>query len=255
MQALSLITINLHCLEEKDIETNKHIIVDQIVERNADIIFLQEVAQYDTDQIVLQEIKESNYGYHLQQKLYDKGLSYYYAYIPIKSSFGKYDEGLGLLSKYPLSNMEGNYISHSKDYSDWMSRKYLKATVQLDKKEIDIFTVHLGWDSEHESYIEQCKIMANNITNENTLIGGDFNVAYGSDYYNQTVKLGLIDLYAIDQERKNDYTFLYELDVHKESARIDYIFGTKNFKVLEQEIIFKDPMVSDHFGMYIKIEV
>jgi maltose 6'-phosphate phosphatase len=255
MQNLSLITINLHCLEEKDIETNKQIIADEIVDRSVDVIFLQEVAQFDKDPIVLNNIKESNYGYQLQRLLEDKGYRYYYAYLPIKSSFGKYDEGVGLLSRYPLSNIEGKYISNIKEYSDWTSRKFLKATIQLENKTMELFTVHLGWDSKTESYLDQCQKMADNITKKDALIGGDFNVAYGSDYYNKTVEMGLIDLYALDSEKQFDYTFLYELDIHKESARIDYIFGTKKYKVLDQEIIFKDPMVSDHFGMYMKIEV
>ena len=255
MPELSLITINLHCLEEENIEEKQNIIVNEIIERNADVIFLQEVAQYANRDVIFGDIKKSNYGYELHQKLNEKGYFYEYMFTPIKFSFNKYDEGLGILSKYPMGNVSFKYISKSKDYNDWKSRKYLKATIKPFEGYIDLFTTHLGWDSEKESYLKQCKKMVKDITNPHTIIGGDFNIPVDSEYYHKTVQLGLIDLYGKNEERKYDPTFEDQLDVHQQSSRIDYIFGTQNYPVVEQEIIFKDPMVSDHYGIYMKIEV
>jgi maltose 6'-phosphate phosphatase len=252
---LSLITINLHCLEEENIVENQRIIVEKIIQKDADVVFLQEVAQYAELPIVIDEIKESNYGYDLQQLLLKQGYSYDYTYAPIKFSFNKYDEGLGILSKHPLKDVESKYISNIQDYSNWKSRKYVKATIRPFQKDIDLITVHLGWDSETESYVEQCTKMTQAITNKSTIIGGDFNVAYGTDYYKKTVAHGLVDLYGLDLNKKDDVTFENILDIHKKSARIDYIFATKEYKVIEQEIIFKAPKVSDHFGIHMKIEV
>ena len=255
MSELSMITLNLHCLEEENIERNQQIIVDEIIKRDVDIIFLQEVAQYANREVVFGDIKKSNYGYELHQMLSERGHAYEYWYTPIKYSFNKYDEGLAILSKYPMGNISFKYISNTKDYNNWKSRKYLKATIKPFEDYIDLFTVHLGWDSEKEKYLKQCKRMVKEIINPNTIIGGDFNIPCGSEYYDKTVEMGLIDLYGIDESRKFDHTFEYSLDVHDREARIDYIFATKQYNVLEQEIIFKNPMVSDHYGMYMKIEV
>ena len=249
MASLSLITINLHCLEEENIKDKQEIIVNEIIKRDADVVFLQEVAQYANRDVVFGDIKESNYGYELHQLLNQKGYFYEYMFTPIKFSFNKYDEGLALLSKYPLMNVSFKYISKSKDYGNWRSRKYLKATIKPFEGYIDLFTTHLGWDSRVESYMKQCKNMVKDISNPHTIIGGDFNVPVGSEYYDKTVDFGLIDLYGKNEERKFDPTF------EDQRARIDYIFGTQNYSVLEQEIIFKNPMVSDHYGIYMKIEV
>jgi len=231
------------------------LIVREIIRRDADVVFLQEVAQYADRPIINEDIKESNYGYELQQLLEEKGCNYFYTYHPIKFSFNKYDEGLGILSKYPLKDIESNYISRTQNYSNWKSRKYLKATIKPFDKDIDLLTVHLGWDSREESYLAQCEKLVKAITNDSTIIGGDFNVSCGTEYYQKTVDFGLIDLYGLDSIKKYDCTFENVLDVHIESARIDYIFATQKYKVIEQEIIFKNPKVSDHFGIFMKIEV
>lgn len=255
MSELSMITLNLHCLEEENIDKNQEIIVNEIITRNVDIIFLQEVAQFSNSPVIFGDIKESNYGYQLYLLLQEKGYHYEYIYTPIKFSFNKYDEGLGILSRYPLRHMEFDYISNTTDYNDWLSRKYLKATILVEGIEIDLITAHLGWDSENEKYIDQCKRLVNAITNDHTIIGGDFNVAFGSDYYSQTTMLGIVDLYSLNKKFDNNVTFENTLDVHKKSARIDYIYALHKYNVLEQQIIFKNPMVSDHFGIYMKIEV
>lgn len=255
MTQLSLISLNLHCLEEENIEDNQDIIVDQIIQLDADVVFLQEVAQYADEKLIISQIKESNYGYILQELLNKRGKKYYYEYAAIKHSFNKYDEGVGILSKYPMTNTEAEYISKTQDYENWRSRKYLKATIQVNHKNIDLVTTHLGWDSRVESYLAQCENLRKQLSRDFTIIGGDFNVACGSEYYEETLSMGFIDLYGKNEDKKYDYTFENTLDVHTKSARIDYIFALNDYKVIEQEILFKNPKVSDHYGLYIKIEV
>jgi endonuclease/exonuclease/phosphatase family metal-dependent hydrolase len=45
------------------------------------------------------------------------------------------------------------------------------------------------------------------------------------------------------------------MDIHVESKRIDYIFSSKKVKVLNRYILFNKQRVSDHYGVYIEIEV
>ena len=250
---LSLLSLNLHCLEEENISEKQQIIVENIISNNIDIIFLQEVAQFFDKPIIEKKIKKSNYGHTLQQLLLNSGQSYYYYYEPIKKGFNKYDEGLAFLSKYPLTNIDSKYISKTKDYNNFRSRKYLKGTITLNEKEIDLITTHLGWDSRVESYLKQLENLVKNAPRKQTLIGGDFNIFCGSNYYNKSLELGLIDLYGLNESRKYDYSFENDLDVHKGSARIDYIFSKELYTVLDQKILFKHQKVSDHYGLFLKI--
>lgn len=255
MQNISLLTLNLHCFEENEIKKNQDEIVKEIIQKEIDIIFLQEVAQYHTNEIEFGHIKVGNYGYVLKSLLEEKGYRYYYQYEPIKYSFGKYDEGVALLSKYPIENVSSKYISKVQDYMDWKSRKYIKGTINVRDKRIDLYSVHLGWNDENESYLSQVKKLTKSITSEITLIGGDFNVNCGGELFNKTLNEGLIDLYGLDENKRLDPTHEDNLDVHKFSSRIDYIFSTKTLKVLDQCIMFKENKVSDHYGLYLKIQL
>lgn len=252
---IKLLSLNLHCLEEEDIKKKQEIIVNEIINKDIDIIFLQEVAQYADKQVIKGKIKQSNYGFELYELLSKKGHLYNYEYLPIKLGFNKYDEGLGFLSKYPLKNITSGYLSITKDYNNFRTRKYLKASLKINNQDMDIITTHLGWDSRVESYLKQCENLVQAVTNEHTLIGGDFNIFCGSDYYSKTISMGLIDLYGLNENKKYDYTFENDLDVHKGSGRIDYIFSTKHYKAINQDILFKDQMVSDHYGLFVEIKV
>lgn len=254
MKELNLMTLNLHCFEEANIIRNQKLIVDMIVEKDIDIVFFQEVAQYQDAEIVQDDLNISNYVLDLGFQLDEKNKRYSFVYLPIKHSFNKYDEGVAILTRLPITRQSSGFISNSKDYENWKTRMYLKTTVKVGPKELDLYSVHTGWDDEGESYISQVERLMKTVNNKNTLIGGDFNIKVDSDYYNQTINMGLVDLYGINESKKYDYTFENELDVHKGSGRIDYIFATKKYKVLDQEIIFKDPMVSDHYGVYMKIQ-
>jgi maltose 6'-phosphate phosphatase len=253
MDTLSLLSINLHCLEEENLPLKQSVISDFILKHSIDVVFLQEVAQYHDHPIVDGNIKESNYGHRLQTILQYSGHKYFYYYEPIKFSFNKYDEGVGILSKYPITNIKSDYISNLKDYQNWKTRKYIKGELLLEDKTVELYSVHLGWDSETESYTDQINKLVSSFNKYEVIIGGDFNVLYQSDYYQYTVDKGLFDLFEADQSLAHHPTFKDTLDVHQESGRIDYIFSTMNYTVLNQKIVFQDPRVSDHYGIYMTI--
>ena len=253
MQKVKLLSLNLHCLEEKDIEQNQQIIVSEIIKKDIDVIFLQEVAQLHKNTIEEGHIKVGNYGYVLQSMLKVLGYDYFYHFEPIKHSFGKYDEGVAILSKHNIKDLKTGYISYTKDYYDWRSRKYIKGTVMFGKEFFDLYSVHLGWNDQDESYLAQLQKLVESIDNPNTIIGGDFNVRCGDSLYDQTIQLGLIDLYGLNVKRRFEPTHEDNLDVHKDSSRIDYIFATKQYEITDQNILFKRPKVSDHYGIYIEM--
>ena len=256
MHKLKLLTINLHCLEEPNIKQNQETIVSEIIKRDIDIIFLQEVAQNLKGRKLVEQIKESNYGYDLMQLLKEQNHIYYYYYTPIKESFNKYDEGIAILSKHKLKHVSSEYISKTKDYSNWKSRKMIQAELHIADEIITLVSVHLGWSDGNEVFENQVEKLLSSLKEENQwLLAGDFNVNPNSKEYQFLLNKGLIDLYGLNQEHLYDATHISDMDIHDGSNRIDYFFSTKTYQVLEQEILFQEKRVSDHFGVYLSIKL
>lgn len=256
MRRLKLLTLNLHCLEEENIIDNQNQIIAEILKKDVDVVLLQEVAQYENSSIVRDLIKDSNYGYQLQQLLLDKGEEYHYYFEPIKSSFGKYDEGVAILSKHVLHNVKSNYISKNRDYANWKTRKMIKGDLERIDKTVSFVSVHLGWTDELEVFEDQVERLLSHLDDNNVLIlAGDFNVNPKSKEYGNILNKGLSDLYGSIPKFLFDPTFGEEKDVHDSGTRIDYIFANMKLEVLNREVLFKENKVSDHYGVYLEIRL
>lgn len=256
MPSIKLLTLNLHCLEEKNIPLNQQLIRNEIVMKNIDIVFLQEVAQYDESPLLYDSVKESNYGYELQQQLKEEGKEYYYYFVDIKHSFNKYNEGVAILSKYMLHDIQGNYISKCTDYSNWKSRKMIKAELHLPNKKISLVSSHLGWTDEIEVFEEQIERMLTHLDkNHIWLLAGDFNVSPKTNEYSFMLGQGLYDLYGSNPKHLYDPTHLNDIDLHIGATRIDYIFSNVKLEVLDREVLFSKQLVSDHFGVYMELKL
>lgn len=254
MNNLKLLTLNLHCLEEENLALIQKQIADKIIELDIDIIFLQEVAQTQTKNIILDNIKEDNYGYQLQKLLKAQQKIYDYNYEALKYSFGKYDEGLAILSKYPLSNKKVILISKTSDPYNWKLRKALKVDI---KDSISLYCTHLGWSDGTEVFEDQVDLMVSDMNKDKlNIIAGDFNIIPNSNEYRHIVKKRLYDLFYDNNPLYWETpTHISNMDIHAESKRIDYIFSSKKLKVNKRMILFNEQRVSDHFGVYLEIEV
>lgn len=256
MSNLRLLTLNLHCLEETDIEEKQHKIIKEIIHKEIDIIFLQEVAQYLASQIVYDNVKESNYAYQLQRRLHSKGHIYHLYFDTIKQSFGKYDEGIAILSRFPLHDVKSNYISKCTEYHFWRTRKMIKGDLQKKQHTISLVSAHLGWSDKYETFEDQVERLNAHIDTTNTvIIAGDFNVSPKTNEYTYIISKGLHDLYGANPHYLFDPTHINDMDVHQGSTRIDYIFSNHKLEVLKREILFTVDRVSDHYGVYLEIKL
>lgn len=255
---LKILTLNLHTLQEKDIEKKNEVIAKFINENEIDIIFFQEVGQLSSDPIYRGNMKTSNQLLTLFPKLNTK---YYYDYEFRKKGFDQFDEGLAILSKHPIIYSNSYFLSNSRSYENWQTRIALKVNIEVKGQQMDLITTHLGWDSESEKYSSQLENLLNIIDkNHITLCGGDFNVPYNSVYIEQIKKSGLIlssDIAQIDPVENP--TFPGKLDSTPflkiaKDHQIDDIFMNRPYKVLTYQIVFKDDRVSDHYGVYNEIE-
>jgi maltose 6'-phosphate phosphatase len=256
---LKILTLNLHTLQEKEIEKKNKIIANFINEREVDIIFFQEVGQISEDPIYTNNIKTSNQLLSIFPKLKRK---YNYDYRYKKRGFDKYDEGLAIVSKYPIIYSDSYYLSKSKDYYNWQTRTALLVNVDINGQQVDLITTHLGWDSESEKLDSQLANFLNVINPRHiSICAGDFNVPYNSSYIKKIKETGLIeasDLAGIDPTKNPTFPGILDAAPFLKTAldhQIDHIFVNKPYKVNKYEVVFKEERVSDHYGVYAEIEI
>ena len=102
-------------------------------------------------------LRQDNYALRLAARLRQLGTPYYWTWIPIKLGYGKYDEGLAIFSKTPVSDTDRFFISRSRDYGYWKTREILGVRTQAGGHEpFWVYTVHMGWwDDEEEPFNAQ----------------------------------------------------------------------------------------------------
>ncbi|XFA98738.1 endonuclease/exonuclease/phosphatase family protein [Candidatus Izemoplasma sp. B36] len=250
---LKLLTLNLHCLAEENLDDKQNLIVEEIIKNDIDIIFLQEVAQSSDKPIIYDHVKEDNYGFVLKDKLKNMGYRYNYYFDAFKHSFDKCDEGLAILSKTKLDLLESKYISNIKDYNNWKTRKVL--IYRMSQHHINLATSHFGWSDETERFEEQFdRAIESFKKNELTILAGDFNISYNSKEYHHILKNNFIDIFSKKESFINQITFKGD-PLNKEHRRLDYFFTNQPVMLIDQKILFKDKRVSDHFGVYVEIKL
>lgn len=251
MPNVSLMTLNLHCLVEDNLPYKQQVIIDYILEKDIDIICFQEVAQKETEEIVKDQIKEDNYILTLQRTLQEKGMHYHLYYEPFKLSFGRYDEGLGYLSKYPLTLHTKTQISTTSSYQDWHRRYVLTYRVMIGDKVLYLANTHFGWSEGNERFEDQFDQAISTLPkNELGLLIGDYNITPDSTEYQYILSKGMIDLFDVESFRHQPTHFDRDKII-----RIDYMMSTRPIHVLYQELAFTTNRVSDHVGLYLELEV
>lgn len=248
---MKLITLNLHLWQEENQIAKLKKIANFINDKDIDVCFFQEVAQLDDNPLIVDNIKKDNNAYLIKSYL---NKEYYLYYEYKKNGYGIFNEGLAILSKYPLLNRKWFYISKTRDKDDWHTRIIVKASINYNNEIIDLYSSHLGWDEGEEKYYDQLEKYIKNIDfNNKFILAGDFNCMYDSIQYKYWIDKGLISL--VDKSNINPYekpTFSRILDFSKEkenlNRHIDYFFTNTNVNVLNYEIYFntKDNLVSDH---------
>lgn len=252
---MKILTLNLHCFAETDIQSKQALIVNEIVSQSCDVIFLQEVAQSKTKNFIdstkyIQsiEIREDNYAYSLLKSLQGLGLSYYMVYSVSNEAFGEYDEGLAILSKNPFLKHDHTYVSKTQDYNDWKTRKIIFGDVQFQNQVVRLICVHLGWADEVEVFEYQFKKLLQSLDLKLlNIVSGDFNVSDISSEYEYT-QMYLYDVIGSDKKTKDP--------THGDS-RIDFIMTSKPTQITHYHTLFKtvEEQVSDHRGILVTLSL
>lgn len=263
-EPLRLLILNLHCYQEDEQDRKFWQIARAIDDLQADIVCLQEVAEFwnngygdwpsNSANIINQRLPTP---FHLYTDWSHLG-------------FDKFREGVAILSRYPLAEQEARYVSDSHDAYSIHSRKVVSARIKVPYiGTLDVFSAHLSWwEDGFQSQFQRLSAWANDKRSHEvaaTLLCGDFNIAAGSTGYQMVVNAHQYeDQYlaanapALFQQifRVND---AHWRDYLADDYRIDYVFMDKGSRLQARaaRTVFTEldyGPVSDHCGYLLTFE-
>lgn len=281
---MKLLTLNAHSLLEADYQQSLQQFVETLLREKPDIVALQEVNQtcdapvLEPEQLTGQypvpgcmQIRQDNHAANVSRLLRQAGVDCYWAWIPIKLGYGKFDEGVAILSLgRPIRCVDQFPISRTTDYESWRTRAVLG--VQVEGLEDWFYSIHTGWwDDEVERFLDQWKRLNCCIASKriygNVWLMGDFNAPdhiHGQSY-EHIVASGWFDTYALAHSREGSVTAPGSIDGwaqrpdqnRERGMRLDYIWCSRKREIRSSRIIFNGinaPVVSDHYGVIIDIK-
>lgn len=255
---MKLWTINTHSLLEQDYERKLQDFAAAVFEEKPDIIAMQEVNQLHISDDV--KANGDNHVCRAVKLLEDKGVGYYWHWLPLKLGYSKYDEGLAIMSRTKITETDEFPISGVNDYTNWKTRKILG--IKTDGLDDWFYTVHMGWWNDvEEPFCEQWERLKKHISvKERVWLMGDFNsrADVRNEGYDLVTNDGFYDTYLLAAKKDSGITARGSIDGWSESglnkARIDYILCSEKINVKSSRVIFNNQnyrAISDHYGLEI----
>ena len=289
---MKLITLNCHSLIEEDYEEKFSLFIGGICAERPDILALQEVNQTMGGPEVSPEeliqtgyippggdtsplpVRRDNHGFRCAKALSCQGLPLSWTWIPAKTGYGRYDEGLALFSSFPIKEAEGFYITGSHDYQNWRTRKAVLAALQLPEGLQYACCLHMGrWDDPQEPFSRQWRRLMDRLyplSGYRIWLLGDFNAPSWrrKESLDLILEDGWLDTFASGQDAscgsiREGWTVSEGIDgwwdqgQAPEGMRIDYIFTNQPACVSSSRVIFTPKLygtVSDHRAVAVKIQ-
>ncbi len=269
---MKIMTLNTHSLQEKEMAKKQRIVAEFIAAQQPEIIALQEVNQTMANPVLetlppryvaVQDrvaMKSDNYANALQNELIQLGQTYYFAWLPMKVGYDKYDEGLAIFSKKPILNTRTFQVSGDYDYTNYRIRMALG----IQTEDGWFFSTHMSWwNDPEEPFAGQWERLQEETADlEQLFLMGDFNgdANVRNETYDLIQSSGWHDTYTLAVTKDNGWTVSGTIDGwHDQEAvehrRIDLIWSRQEVPVASSEVIFNglnQPVVSDHFGLIVQ---
>ena len=277
---MKLLALNAHSHLEADYERKLVYFAEYVLRKQVDLIALQEVNQsmnapeaekwllegYDplSDEEIT--VRADNHAAWAAFLLRQAGVDCRWVYLPVKRGYGRFDEGLAILSlRSKITGKDAQIISGTNDYLHWKRRAVLG--VQLGEQGW-FYSVHTGWWADQEEPFEkQWKRLEAHLAGKKgskVYLMGDFNCPAGrrGEGYDLVRASGWQDLYEQAVKRRGCATIREQIDGWRQETdgqglRIDYIFSNRAVRVRSARIIFDgihEKKVSDHFGILADID-
>ncbi|HUC19940.1 MAG TPA: endonuclease/exonuclease/phosphatase family protein [Candidatus Polarisedimenticolaceae bacterium] len=221
-----------------------------IKSQNADIVCLQELTVNHPEQT----IKDA--PAYIAQQL---GYEYHYKELPIVSLEG---ESImlanGIFSRFPITKKRFAWINRPKNNggSGNEYRVYIEASLDVGGKNLHVGTTHMSYTERFESTPrkrEETDCLVGELSKHDTsfIFTGDLNAAPSS--YTIDEVQHLLQNAGPDVNQKTWTTKPFSYGEFKETElnwRLDYVFATRDIKVLSSEIL--QPEYSDHLPILTK---
>lgn len=280
---MKIMTLNTHSLQEVNYEQKLEYFLESVLKEKPDIIALQEVNQTCAAELIeetmlegqfpipgCRPVRKDNHAAAVASRLRAAGLNCYWAWLPIKLGYSKYDEGVAILSLgREIRAVDSFPISKVNDFQNWRTRAVLG--VQVEGLEDWFYTAHMGWwDDASEAFLDQWKVLSSRLdprrSNQRVWLVGDFNApdAVSGQSYDHIRDCGWYDTYGLAASRDSGITVPGVIDGWRErlkgkkldGMRLDYIWCSRECEVSKSRVVFNgqlEPVVSDHFGVMIEI--
>ena len=223
---MKILTLNTRSLLDDDYQQKLGWFIEGILREMPDIIALQEVNQSASEEEIDVEmlegqypvpgcmrIRRDNHAAQVAWRLRQAGIECSWAWIPLKLGYGRFDEGVAILSLGRKIRCVDQFpVSKNSDYLNWRTRGVLG--VQVEGLEDWFYTVHMGWwDDELERFLDQWKKL-NCLLTSRRMCGpvwllGDFNSPddHRGEGYDRVAACGWIDTYQTAREKETASPF------------------------------------------------
>lgn len=162
---MKLLTLNTHSLIEPDYEAKRDAFVNFIAKEQPDVFALQEVNQTASAPLLgdvpagyypcpcnMVLLKADNHAAAVARMLEERGVHYHWSWLPAKIGYDRYDEGMAVFSRAPITQTENLLLSRSNDYSYWKTRRALG----ICAGDVWYYAMHMGWwKDEEEPFADQ----------------------------------------------------------------------------------------------------
>lgn len=275
---MKILTLNTHSLIEENYSEKLRIFVDAVAAEKPEIIALQEVNQTISAAPAGSNIKgyfpcssnavikNDNHVYRTAEMLSEKGVDYYWTWLPLKKGYDIFEEGIAVMSRSNILEAAIIPVSKADDYNNWKTRKLLGIRTQALTDEW-FFSVHYGWwnDSDDPFRNQWLKTMYGMKKYENAWLMGDFNnpAEIRGEGYDMVESCFWHDNFLLADKKDDGITVSGEIDGWrgesdcKNGMRIDQIWSRKKTVVTSSQVIFNGknyPVISDHYGVIINYE-
>lgn len=220
---------------------------------------IREIKKIDADIVCLQELSKNKNERDGLDKLFK---SYKHGYYAVADRFQTRDQGNAILTKFPIVNRETVYVNDPGEATngyDKEGRVYIEITVNAEGKNLTVGTTQSSYTDKFVETIgksEEVGRLVDIITEkkDNYIFTGDLNTPPNS-FYIANIRNYLKNLGpALTHPTWPTKPFIYR-DFKEDNLkwRLDYVFGTKDIKVVKAEIL--ETKVSDHLPILVEIEL
>ncbi|AXQ77790.1 exodeoxyribonuclease III [Streptococcus chenjunshii] len=267
------LTLNAHSWLEANALKKLFDLAEHIYSENYDLISLQEVNQ--SLEAPLTEnapgyrkltdsppLRKDNFALQLVNYLRSQGRYYYWSWAYNHIGYGKYQEGVAVLSRNPLT-VQDILISAAADEKDYHTRRVLLAQTQLYSRKVTVACLHMSWFG--KGFEAEWKKLEDALLTypQPLVLMGDFNNPTNAQGYQMILNspLRLQDSHNAAEYSAGGHTIIEDIDGwedNRQALKVDHIFASRDIHFKTSQIVLdggNSPIVSDHFGLAAEIEI